>query len=372
MPRKTIDLPYQVEYLSILDEENNLDAELEPDLGAKQLLTQYRLLRLARHFDERMLNLQRQGRIGTFAPVKGQEAAQIGSAAALRETDWVVPSYRETAAILWRSRQDPVACMVNILLANGGYYQGNQIPEDQHDLPIAIPVSSQTLTAVGIGYGIKYREQDDVVLVYFGDGATSQGDFHEALNFAGVWQVPVIFLCQNNQWAISLPRRQQTQARTLAQKGLAYGIPGLQVDGNDVLAVHTAVQEAVDRARAGDGPSLIECVTYRLSLHTTADDPTRYRDEDEVEKCAARDPLPRFQTYLQNKELIDDADLEALTEELQEQIQTAVDQAESQMADLAEDPLSMFEHIYTEMPPYLREQREALATELAAKESTNG
>jgi pyruvate dehydrogenase E1 component alpha subunit len=366
MPRKVIDLPYQVEYLSILDEEGNLDEELEPDIPDDQLLEMLRTMLLARRLDARMLDLQRQGRIGTFAPVKGEEAAQVGSVAVLRESGWMVQSYREQAASLWRG-QTPES----YLLVYGGYYQGNEMPEEIKNLPVAIPVGTQILHAVGLGYGLKYRQTDDVAMVFFGDGATSEGDFHEAMNFAGVFKTPVVFVCRNNQWAISVPRSQQTHSKTLAQKAIAYRVPGIQVDGNDVLAVYVAAQEAVERARSGEGPTLVECVTYRLSLHTTADDPTRYRSEKEVEKWEKRDPIPRFQTYLIDKGLITQEEIEALEDEIQAKIQEAVDEAESQMEKLSDEPLSMFEHIYAEKPVCLQEQREELAKELNAGKESN-
>ncbi|MDX1686904.1 MAG: pyruvate dehydrogenase (acetyl-transferring) E1 component subunit alpha, partial [Candidatus Promineifilaceae bacterium] len=330
MPREVIELPHDIEYLSVLDEEGNLDEELEPDLADDFLLDLYRAMLLARRLDERMLNLQRQGRIGTFAPLKGQEASEIGAVAALRDSDWMVQSYREQAAALWRGQS-----IENYLLVYGGFYQGGELPDDSRDLPVSIPVSTQILHAAGISYGIKYREEEDVVMVFFGDGATSEGDFHEGLNFAGVFQTPIVFVCQNNQYAISVPRSRQTHAKTIAQKALAYGVHGIQVDGNDVLAVHTAAQEAVERARSGEGPTLVENVTYRLSLHTTADDPTRYRDEEEVEKWEARDPIPRFQNYLMAKDLLSEEDVEALEEEIEAEIQDAVDAAEAEMESLA-------------------------------------
>lgn len=359
MPRETISLPHDVEYLSILDEDGNLDQELEPDLSDDLLLELHRAMLLGRRFDERMLRLQRQGRIGTFAPVRGQEAAQIGAVAPLRETDWMVPAFREAAAEIYRGRT-----MESILLYYGGYNQAGAVPENLKNFPDAIPVGTQVPHAVGLGYAIRYRERDDVAMVFFGDGATSQGDFHEALHFAGVFHTPTIFVCQNNQWAISVPRSQQTRAETLAQEGLGHGIPGLQVDGNDLLAVWVAAQEAIDRARSGDGPTLIECVTYRLSLHTTADDPTRYRSEEEVEKWEQRDPIPRFQRYLQDKELLTEESIEALEEEIQAEIKEVVQSAEDRMKELDQEPLVMFEHLYAELPPYLREQRDELAQEL--------
>ena len=371
MPKHVIDLPYQVASLSILDATGQLDKELEPDIPDDLLLRLHRTMLLGRRFDERMLNLQRQGRIGTFAPIKGQEAAQVPAVALLRASDWMVPCFRETAAELWRGQR-----MDSILLAYGGYYQGNRMPQDNHALPVAIPVGSQIPHAVGLAYAIKYRRKDDVVMVFFGDGATSEGDFHEALNFASVFQTPVVFVCQNNQWAISLPCSHQTHAKTLAQKGLAYDIPALQVDGNDVLAVYVAAHEAVERARAGGGPTLIECVTYRLAMHTTADDPTRYRDTQEVAEWEQRDPLVRFQKYLMSKGLLADESLHLLEDEIKAEIQQAVEQAEQQMTTLAGDALSLFDHLYATMPPYLQEQRHELEAELAdrdnGKEAHNG
>jgi TPP-dependent pyruvate/acetoin dehydrogenase alpha subunit len=223
-----------------------------------------------------------------------------------------------------------------------------------------------------LGYGIQYHERDDVAMAFFGDGATSEGDFHEALNFAGVFQTPVVFVCQNNQYAISIPRARQTNSKTLAQKALAYGVPGIQVDGNDVLAVYVAAREAVDRARAGDGPTLIENVTYRLSLHTTADDPTRYRENEEVKAWKARDPIPRFQKYLIDKGLLSEDEIESLEEELNGEIREAVSHAEEQMETFTSEALTMFDHIYAESPPYLEEQRQELAEELNEKEENDG
>jgi len=366
MPRKKVDLPNNIEYLSILDEHGNLDEELEPEISEELLLKIHRYMLLGRRFDERKLKLQRMGRIGTFAPVKGQEASQLGIVAALRETDWFVPSFREATASLYRGTP-----MENILLVYGGFYQGNEVPEDSRDLLVSVPVGTQPLHAVGIAYGIKYEGKDDLAVTFFGDGATSEGDFHEALNFSGVYQTPTLFICQNNQWAISVPRQKQTKSETLAQKAVAYGIPGLQVDGNDVLAVYVAAKEAAERARNGGGPTLIENVTYRLSVHTTADDPTKYRDEEEVKEWEKKDPLPRFQNYLKEKGYLSDEDIEGLEEEIKAEIQEAVDKAETRMKELEDEALSMFDHHYAEMPPYLEEQRQELKEELE-KESDNG
>jgi pyruvate dehydrogenase E1 component alpha subunit len=367
MPRKEIDLEYRVEYLSILDQDGNLDQDLEPDMSDELLLKLHRMMLLARQFDERMLRMQRQGRLGTFAPIRGQEASQLGPVAALRESDWFVPAFRETAAEIWRGRS-----MESFLLYYGGYNEGGQVHEGATSLPTTIPVASQNLHAVGLGYAIKYRKKDDVAMVFFGDGATSEGDFHEALNFAGVFQTPTVFVCQNNQWAISLPRARQTRSKTLAQKALAYGVPGIQVDGNDILATYAAAKEAIERARAGQGPTLIECVTYRLLMHTTADDPKRYRLDEEVAEWEKRDPIPRFEKYLKNKGLLSDARIEELNQEIQNEIKEVVDRTEARMKELDVDPTIMFEHLYAELPPYLQEQKAAFIQELAEKEANRG
>ncbi|MEE9612588.1 MAG: pyruvate dehydrogenase (acetyl-transferring) E1 component subunit alpha [Desulfatiglandales bacterium] len=368
MPRKKINIPYRVEYLSILDEKGKLDKELEPDIAEELLLKLHRAMILGRRFDERLFDLQRQGRIGTFAPIKGQEASQLGPVAALRPSDWVAPSFRETGAELWRGKT-----MESVIISFGGFNEGDPAEEEHNDLPVAVPVASQVPHAVGIAWAMKYRQKDDVAMTFFGDGGTSEGDFHEGLNFAGVYQAPVIFVCQNNQWAISVPRSKQTRSKTIAQKALAYGIPGIQVDGNDVLAVYAAAKEAVERARSGGGPSLIECVTYRVMMHTTADDPKRYREEKEVEEWMKRDPLPRFQKYLIEKGLLSDEKITALEDEVKEEIQAAVDRAEELMGKFG-DPLVMFDHAYAETPPHLKEQKEELARELAAigEEASHG
>jgi pyruvate dehydrogenase E1 component alpha subunit len=352
MPRTRLEPRFQVEWLSILDSEGNLDTALEPDLPEADLKRLYHAMVLGRRLDERMVRLQRQGRIGTFAPIKGQEASQLGTVACLRPTDWMVPSFRETAAMIWRGW--PIE---KLLLFFSGYLEGGQPGVDQRDLPVTIPVATQIPHAVGLAYAAQYRGDDAVVMTFFGDGATSEGDFHEALNFAGVWHVPVVFVCQNNQWAISVPLKKQTHSRTIAEKALAYGFPGIQVDGNDVLAVYAAGREAVERARNGDGPTLIECVTYRLGVHTTADDPTKYRSAEEVAEWERKDPLTRFGVYLQKRNLLE----EGLEERVDAEIAEAIARFEARPPA---DPLAMFDHVYAELPPHLRAQRESLAQRL--------
>jgi pyruvate dehydrogenase E1 component alpha subunit len=360
MPRIALEPRFQVEHLSVLDSEGNLDTALEPKLSADELKSLYRAMVLGRRLDERMVRLQRQGRIGTFAPIKGQEASQMGTAFTLRKADWMVPSFREIAAMIWRGW--PIE---KLLLFYAGHVEGGRPADDQHDLPITIPVATQLPHAVGLAYAAQYRGDDVVVMAYFGDGATSEGDFHEAMNFAGVWHVPVVFVCQNNQWAISVPLKKQTHSRTIAQKALAYGFPGIQVDGNDVLAVQVATREAVERARAGGGPTLVECVTYRLGVHTTADDPTKYRSEEEVKAWERKDPLTRFVAYLEKKNLLEPGLEQAIDEEIARGV-TAFE------ATAAADPLGMFDHAYAELPAELAAERAELEARLAATTRTEG
>jgi pyruvate dehydrogenase E1 component alpha subunit len=364
MPRKEMDLPYRVDHLSILDQDGQLDSSLEPSIPDEVLLRIHRTMVLARRFDERMLTLQRQGRIGTFAPITGQEA-QIGAAVVLEPDDWLAPSFREMPAELWRGKS-----MESVLLLYGGHNEGGYVPEGLNNLPVAIPVGSQTLHAAGLAYAIKYRKKKQIAMTFFGDGATSEGDFHEAMNFSAVFQVPVVFVVQNNHWAISVPRSRQTHSKTLAQKALAYDMPGLQVDGNDVLAVYAAAKEAADRARAGGGPSLIECVTYRMSMHTTADDPKKYRKEEEVEEWIERDPIARFQKYLIAKGLLRDEAIAAVEAEVQSEIKAAEERWAQQVAKPL-DSLDMFAHAFAEMPPHLLAQREELRQELADRKKAD-
>ncbi len=366
MPRTRIEIPTAIEYLSILDPSGAADEELVPEIDADTLKKIYRCMVLGRKFDARQLNLQRQGRLGTFPPISGQEAAHLGAAAVLRPSDWMVPSFRETTAEIWRGRT-----LESILLTNNGFGEGNRIADECNDLPMSVPISGQLPHAVGIAWALRHRGGDDVAMTFFGDGGTSEGDFHEALNFAGVYNVPVIFVCQNNQWAISVPRARQTRSLTLAQKAVAYGIAGIQVDGNDVLAVYAAAKEAADRARSGGGPTLIEAVTYRMLMHTTADDPKKYRSEADVEPWKEKDPILRFERYLRHRGLIDDEFVQSQQAEIDAAIQQAVDAAEAEMKRLG-DPLDMFAHVFSEPPAHLREQREELAAELAGKEDADG
>jgi len=362
MPLKEIER-FSVSYLQILDEKGNVDKELEPKLSGDDLIRLYRGMFLGREVDQRMLKLQRQGRIGTFGPCTGQEAAHCAPAFAMTEKDWFVGAFREVGARLMRGES-----ILQPLLFHNGFEEGNRRPDGKRILPISIIVGSQTLHAVGIAYAMQYRgEKDSAVVTFFGDGGTSEGDVHEAMNFAGAWKAPVVFICQNNQWAISLPRSKQTSSRTLAQKAIAYDMPGIQVDGNDALAMYKATKDALDRAHAGEGPTFIEAVTYRMMMHTTADDPTKYRMETEVEQWRTRDPIPRFRIYLEKKGIWDDARQKKLEEEIKNEIDAAVKEFEA-MTDFKPD--APFDFVFGTRHDEIEEQRQAFLEEVR-KEAQN-
>jgi len=347
VPRGKIEIKNYVESLSILDPQGNADASLEPRLDPQDLRRLYAAMLRARRYDERMLKLQRQGRIGTYGPALGQEAASLGPAFVIGQKDWLVPSFREPAAMLYRGWP-----MKKLILWWGGNEEGSKVPDNVNDLPICVPVSSQCVYGAGVAWGCKIKGEGNVAVAYTGDGGTSEGDFHEAMNVAGAFSLPLIMIIQNNHWAISLPRCKQSACETIAQKALAYGFNGVQVDGNDILAMVAASQEAVERAREGGGPTLIEAVTYRLGVHTTADDPKKYRTEEEVEGWRAKDPLVRFWTYLQKKGVLDEKGRDLLEEEITKEITSAVEEAERYEPDVTEP----FRSAFAQMPPGLEAQ----------------
>lgn len=350
MPLREI-ATFSVSYLQILDEKGNVDKKLEPKINNKDLLALYRWMVLAREADQRMIALQRQGRIGTVGPSTGQEAAHCVPAFLMKEKDWLVGAFREAGARLIRGET-----IAQALVFYNGFEEGNKKPDGFRTLPISIIVASQTLHAVGIGYAMKYRgEKDAAVVTFLGDGGTSEGDFHEAMNFASVWQAPVVFIVQNNQWAISMPRAKQTRSRTLAQKAIAYDMPGIQVDGNDPLAMYVATKEALDRARSGGGPTLIEAETYRLMMHTTADDPKKYRAEKEVEEWKKKDPILRFRKYLEGKGIWDQKKQKELEIEIKAQIDAAVVEFEA-IKDFRPD--ANFDHVFGTKHAVIEEQRQ--------------
>ncbi|MFC7137691.1 thiamine pyrophosphate-dependent enzyme [Halobaculum litoreum] len=285
---------------------------------------------------------------GTYAPAIGQEAAQVGSAAALDAGDWIVPAFREQIVYLMRGSP-----MHKILWYAMGMEEGAEIPEGSNLMPPSIPVGSQALHATGIGWGKALRGENAATITYFGDGATSTGDVYEALNFAGAYDAQTVFLCQNNQYAISTPRRVQTRAETLAQKAVAAGIEGIQVDGNDVLAVYVATTEALEKARNGN-PVLIEAETYRRSMHTTSDDPSVYRSAEEEADWEQRDPISRFETYLRSEGVLDDNRIEEINAAIEAELADAIDRAKEGQSEI--DPVDMFRHTFAEMPPVLQRQ----------------
>ncbi|MBM3311129.1 MAG: pyruvate dehydrogenase (acetyl-transferring) E1 component subunit alpha [Candidatus Aminicenantes bacterium] len=347
--------PFQGARLEVIDPEGRLvNPDLEPPLPDESLKRMYALMVATRWGDQKALNLQRQGRLGTFASSRGHEACQVGSAFPLRPEDWVFPYFRDFG--LYQTLGYPLADFYHYWM---GHEAGLRTPEGLNLFPFAIPVGSQILHAAGAGLAAKIQGKPVAVLATFGDGATSEGDFHEGLNFAGVFRTPNVFVCYNNQWAISTPRRRQTASETIAQKAAAYGFSGLAVDGNDVLAVFAAAAEALDRARTGGGPTLIEAVTYRLGDHTTADDARKYRPEAEVKDWEARDPIRRFQAYLKHKGLWDEAFENDVRDKAAAAIDKAVAEAEARPAATPED---VFVHTYKDMTPRLRAQLAELRT----------
>jgi pyruvate dehydrogenase E1 component alpha subunit len=341
-----------VQHLQILDKDGNVDEDLEPDLSDGELKDMYRFMVLARVYDEKAIKLQRQGRFGTYAPCKGQEAAQVGSAYAMDDKDWMFPAFRETAAYFVRGF--PIK---NLSQYWKGDERGAADPDKPQNFMVSVPVGSQVPHAVGAAWAAKKKDDHVASLVYFGDGATSEGDFHEGLNFAGAFNIPCVMVCQNNNYAISLPRDEQTGSETLAQKALAYGFEGIQVDGNDVLAMWKATKDALEDARKHNNPTLIEAVTYRRGDHTTADDASVYRDEDEVKYWQERDPIDRFETYLKNKGIADQEWFDQQHEEAKERVNKAIDDVE----DLDDPDLKdIFAYHYDKMPPILQKQYEYL------------
>lgn len=360
VPREKIDYEFgSIEHVSVLDEHGNVDTAMEPKLSSADLKRCYRAMLQVRRLDERMLKMQRSGRMGTFAPCRGQEAASIGSVFVHRDGDWLVPSYREPGSMFWVGWP-----LESFLLYWNGSIEGAHVPEGVNSLPVAVPVGSQPLHATGIGYAMKYANKKNLVICYFGDGATSEGDVLEAMNYAGVWKAPVLFVCQNNQYAISMPRTKQTNSQTIAQKAVAFGFTGVHVDGNDILAMIVASTEAAERARSGQGPTLIEAETYRLSLHTTADDPTKYRKSEEVDMWEKRDPLVRFENYLRERKILDTEQIERWQAEIEQEIKDAIKKMDEVIARAS--ILDVFDHLYAEPTPDLIQQRAECAALLEA------
>jgi len=324
------------------------------------LVDMFRWMSITRRVDREMINLQRQGQIGVYPSCMGQEAAQVGTAFAMAEQDWVFPQYRELGLMIVRG----VSQADSAHLWRGTWGLGYD-PFDHNVAPISIPIGTHALHATGFSVAARLDGKDVVSIACFGDGATSTGDVHAAMTFAGVMKAPVVFLVQNNQYAISVPLELQTAAPTLAHKAIGYGIAGVRVDGNDVVASYVAAKQAIDRAREGGGPTLVEALTYRLEAHTTSDDSTRYREDAEVSRAALEDPLIRFEKFLRAEGLLDDATRDSVDAE-------AEARAEEVRASIYDsphgDPLEVFEHVYVDATGHFDDQIAQLRTELAARE----
>lgn len=344
--------PLKKERLQIMDETGKIvKPDLMPEIDDDQLLEMYKTMLFSRVVDIKTLQYQRQGRMLTYAPNLGQEATQVGTIAATEKTDWMASAFRELGCWLYRG-----APLEKILLYWYGNEWGMNMPEHVRILPVNVPIASQMQHAAGLAYAAKYRGESDIAISYVGDGGTSQGDFHESLNFAATMNTPNVFIVQNNQYAISTRRAVQTHSATIAQKAIAYDMPGIQVDGNDIFAVYAATKEAVDRARNGEGPSLIECYTYRLGAHTTADDPTKYRDDAEVKEWEAKDPIDRLRKYLIKKKLWSDEQDEAQKAEFEETVKTTFERVEKSEPVPLED---VFDYHYAQRTPELERQYQA-------------
>lgn len=338
---------------------------VEPPAGytepaGEELVEAYRRMVLGRRFDRQATALTKQGRLAVYPSSRGQEACQIAGVLALRQDDWLFPTYRDSVALVSRGL-DPVEVLT---LLRGGWHCGYD-PAATRVAPQCTPLATQTIHAVGMAEAMRRKGEDGVVMAFIGDGGTSEGDFHEALNYAAVLRAPVVFLVQNNKYAISVPLAKQSAAPALAYKGIGYGIPSEQVDGNDLVAVLSVLNAAVTHARTGGGPFLVEAHTYRMDPHTNADDPSRYRESQEVEQWESADPLARLETYLRGRGLLGAEDVAAAHKAAEEY---AARLREAMNADPEADPFELFDHVFAEPTPQLHEQRALLASELTARE----
>jgi pyruvate dehydrogenase E1 component alpha subunit len=347
--------------LRVLCDDGTADPATDPGLPPGVLLRGYREMRRLRLLDARMTTLQRQGRIGFYGAATGQEAVPIATGLVLGQEDWVFPALREQSVMLVRGF--PLRAFLAQVFGNAAdVLKGRQMPSHHsakavHQVSWSSCIGTQLPHAVGAAWAMRARKTGAVAVAFLGDGATSEGDFHAAMNFAGVWRVPCVFICQNNHWSISVPASRQTASPTLAIKARAYGMPGVRCDGNDLLAVASAVRSALDRARAGEGPTFIEAVTYRMGAHSTSDDPSRYRSQAEVDEWARKDPFGRLRRHMVHLGLVSDASDAALERELDEELTAAIDEVEREPPP---PPESIFEDVYAEMPWPLRQEQEEL------------
>ena len=343
---------------SVIGPDGRTDPAHDPKIDRALLKSMYVAMVRTRFIDERLVTLQRQGRIGFHIGSLGEEGCILASAAAMREEDWIFPCYREFGALLWRGM--PLQDYVNNMYGNAADpIKGRQMPDHYSGKKykfgsVSSPIGTQMTQAVGFGWAAKMRKDNLVTSVYFGEGATSSAEFHTAMNFAGVFKTPTVFLCRNNGWAISVPSEKQTASKTFAEKGIAYGVPFIRCDGNDVLAVYKTVRDAVEFAAAGHGPTLIEMMTYRLSGHSTSDDPRAYRQEDEVTAWRKADPILRLRKHLETFGLVSDDDDVKIKAEVEAELKACIEKAES----LPKPALNtMFEEVFGTMPQHLREQQ---------------
>lgn len=348
--------------LQIMDNDGKvIKNNIFPDIAEADIIKAYKNMLFARTADLQTVSYQRQGRIYTYPPNWGQEAIAGAVAQVIRKQDWLVPAFRELGAWLAKG-----ATLKEIFLYFMGNEDGSRFENAPHLLPVSVPIASQLTHAVGIGYAAKYNKLDELVYVFVGDGGTSQGDFHEALNFAGVWKVPVIFIVQNNQFAISVPLKMQTASKNIAIKSLAYGIHGIKVDGNDFFAMLSALQESITYIKKGEGPILIEAVTYRKGAHTTSDDPSKYRTKEEEELWDKTDPLKRLKLYLESKSLWDDTMEQKAIDEFKAEVERQFVEAENYQFYKLDD---VFDYTYVEMPEMLKHQKMEYQKFLKWKES---
>ena len=361
-------VPAQDDLRRVLDDDGKpLPGAKVPSIPDATLHKIFDTMMLVRIMDDRMMRLQRQGRLGFYMKAIGEEASHF-AVAPLRDGDWIFPSYREQGAWFWRGYT--IQQFIDQLFGNvDDPIKGRQMPVHHSAswlnlVSISSPVGTQIPQAVGAAYAAKVMGKDDVAMVYFGEGTSSTGEFHVGMNFAGVWKAPVIFLCRNNGWAISVPKEKQTAAKTFASKAIGYGMPGVRVDGNDLLAVWAAASEAIDRARAGDGPTLIEALTYRVQGHSSSDDPSVYRDPKEPEVWEHKDPIARFRNYLRSRGLWSEAWEGEITERYNQQITDALAASDRKAPPAVE---TLFDDVYEELPWNLREQRAYLLAQARAK-----
>lgn len=345
----------------VLRDDGSADPATDPKAPKELLLRAYREIKRLRLLDARMILLQRQGRVGFYGACTGQEATPIATALAMEKDDWVFPALRESVMMLVRGF--PLATYLAQVYGNSGDVQkGRQMPSHMSGRAVnqvswSSVIGPQVPQAVGAAWAAKIKGDRVVTVGFLGDGATSEPDFHNAMNFAAVFKAPCVIICQNNHWAISVPTSRQTASETMAVKGRAYGVPSVRVDGNDVLAVYKVVKDAVDRARAGGGPTFVEALTYRIGAHSTSDDPTRYRSQDEVEVWMKRDPLARLRAHLVGQGILDDAADAAFEAEMNAEIAAAVNEVEAMPPPARE---TLFDDVYAELPWHLREQRAEL------------